>query len=65
MLLLQQAIDFANEAKGCIELGQKKRAKKAALSARRALEELSRSLTPRAPRGPDPRQEWLPNVHKY
>jgi hypothetical protein len=64
MHLVQQAFDHLSEAKGCVELGQKKRAAKAAIQARRVLEELGRVLRPRRPKGPDPRQEWLPGVRR-
>lgn len=64
MQLLERALDKLHEAKGCVELGQKKRARKASLDARRLLEDLGRILAPRSKRGPDPRQEWLPNVRR-
>jgi hypothetical protein len=64
MQLVDRALDKINEAKGCVELGQKKRARKASLEARRLLEDLGRVLAPRKAKGPDPRQEWLPNVRK-
>lgn len=60
LALWHRAHDAMQEARGCLELGQTKRAAKAARDARDAISELLRSLRPPPKARYDPRQEWLP-----
>jgi len=62
MALAKRAADLINETSEHLDANRKKRAWKASVQARKALEELSRILHPRAPVGPDPRQLHLPHT---